>query len=109
MERTIAAETLELILETADLYFREDGMDEGLGFRREYNGRCWTKGFGLVFSSNAQLNRFMVAAGLVAADRDDFDAFALADATATDSMGYDMIAYWGGWYVEGELEIERTV
>lgn len=107
MQRTIKAEVLEEILETADLYFREDGMDEGLGFRREYSGRGWAKGFGIVFNSSGELPRFMVAAGLVAANRDDFDAFALADTTETDSMGFGMIAYWNGWTVEGELEIER--
>lgn len=105
---TISVETLAEILESADLFDGEARPRADYSGRGMYGDTC----FGITFSSSTGLSRFMVAAGMATANQeadddvrpdDVLDSLALANATCTDSMGRDMIAYWPGWTLEGDL------
>lgn len=99
------------IVETAGLWLAEAGERvedyDGVSLRKDYGGRSYASGFGIVTEGSSAFPRFLVAAGLVASRRDmdgleSFDADSLARSTATDSMGRSgTIIYWDGWEVTG--------
>jgi hypothetical protein len=103
-------EVLQTIVETAGLWLvpaeeSSDGDPDSIRLRKDYNGRGYASGFGLVVESNSALYRFMAAAGEVAAWNEEtaevpFDVQDFARMTATDAMGRSgTILYWHGWEV----------
>jgi hypothetical protein len=101
-------EVFQTIVETAGLWLvpAEESSDDdpdSVRLRKNYSGRGYASGFGLVVESNSALYRFMAAAGVVATDvegDDLFDFLDFARVTATDAMGRSgTILYWHGWEV----------
>lgn len=103
-------EVFQTIVETANLWLvpaeeSSDGDPDSVRLRKDYNGRGYASGFGIVVESRNAFPRFMAAAGAVAAqhpaeDDDLFDVVGFASATETDSMGRSgEIVYWHGWEV----------
>lgn len=100
----------ETIVETADLWIvpaeeSSDGDPDSVRIRKDYSGRAYSSGFGIIVESRSAFPRFLAAAGVVASqhpaeDDDLFDILAFARATATDSMGRSgEIIYWNGWEI----------
>lgn len=104
-------EIFEEIVETAGLWLAEAGEPvedyDGVSLRKDYSGRGYTSGFGIVVEGSSAFPRFLVAAGRVASRRDmdgleSFDDKSLAEAAATDAMGRSgTIIYWDGWELTG--------
>lgn len=105
----IPFEVFQTIVETANLWLvpageSSDGDPDSVRLRKEYSGRGYASGFGIVVEGSSAYPRFMAAAGMVAAltdeDNDLFDAVGFASATETDSMGRSgTIVYWHNWEV----------
>lgn len=114
----IPFETLDSIIDQADLYFTtpgdrvEDG-DECASIRPTYRGRGYrAEGFGLVIGSESVLRVILTAAGLIAKEQehddaeDVLDSLSFARAVETDQMGRDsIIAYWPDWEITDLPEI----
>lgn len=103
-------EIFQEIVETAGLWLvpagePSEGDSDSARLRKNYSGRGYTSGFGIVVEGSSAFPRFMAAAGVVAAERqengrDTFDVDSLARVTATDAMGRSgTIIYWNGWEV----------
>lgn len=103
-------EVFQTIVETANLWLvpadeSSDGDPDSVRLRKDYNGRSYVSGFGIVVESRNAFPRFMAAAGAVAVqhdpeDSDLFDFLDFARATETDSMGRGgEIVYWNNWEV----------
>ena len=104
-------EIFEEIVETAGLWIAEAGASiedyDGISLRKDYGGRGYASGFGIVTEGSSAFPRFIAAAGQVATRRDmdgleSFDVDRLARCTATDAMGRGgTIIYWDGWELTG--------
>ena len=104
----ISFETLDAIIDQADLYFAEPGEsdDDGVHVRLAYRGRGYrAEGFGLVIAPSA-LHVILVAAGMISKEQEGYDtgntlsALDFARAVETDNMGRaDIIAYWPDWEI----------
>jgi len=103
-------EIFQEIVETASLWLvpageSSDGDPDSVRLRPSYSGRGYASGFGIVVEGSSAFPRFMAAAGIVYAERqereqDTFDVDSLARVTATDAMGRSgTIIYWHGWEV----------
>lgn len=103
-------EIFQEIVETAGLWIvpagePSEGDLDSARLRKNYNGRSYASGFGIVVEGSSAEPRFLAAAGAVAAERqaqerDTFDWLRFASCTAADSMGRSgTIVYWNGWEV----------
>lgn len=107
-QRTLSADVLNEILENANVYVGDDVRVRN----NDYSGRGMYGSepcFGITFDCGSVLGKFLVCAGIVALEREQNeqpgfhtdDACELAEATATDTMGFGTIMYFPGWKLEG--------